>query len=76
MVIVVVSETPVHDVDQALRSVADTVLGLEFADLNWINSIEAQYDDSDERLRRLRDAYKEWDEMGRLRLEPVNSPDE
>ena len=44
--------------------------------LDWINLIEEKYADGNERLRRLRDAYEEWDEMGRSRPETVEPPDE
>lgn len=44
--------------------------------LDWINLIEEKHADGDERLRRLRDACEEWDEMGRSRPETVEPPDE
>lgn len=44
--------------------------------LDWIASIEERFDDGDDRLRRLREAYEEWDDMGRPRPETVGPPDE
>lgn len=44
--------------------------------LDWIASIEERFGDGDDRLRRLREAYKEWNDMGRPRPETVDPPDE
>ena len=42
--------------------------------LEWLDAIEERYSDGEERLRKLRDAYEEWDEMGRPR--PDVPPDD
>lgn len=41
--------------------------------LEWLNAIERRFSDGEDRLRRLRDSYEEWDEMGRPRPVEVDS---
>lgn len=41
--------------------------------LEWVNAIKRRFSDGEGRLRRLRDSYEEWDEMGRPRPVEVDS---
>lgn len=50
---------------------AESYLG----DLEWINRVEARYNDGDDRLRGLRSAYEAWDRQGRPRPVGVGDDD-